>query len=98
MKYFIKSLQFIFKPHYWIMNKPFNDKWDKKLNLLMNEYNFEYISGYTARLGGYEIWVENHPYSSFTLYPKAYYRPSRLTIQKAMKKYQNDVIDKIYDN
>jgi hypothetical protein len=40
-------------------------------------------------LGKVTIWVSNIPYAAFTFYetPLSGFRPSRLTIQRAMKKF-----------
>lgn len=82
-------------PRYWLMNETFNKEWDSKINYLIDNYKFTKINnGYTAVIGGAEIWVENHPYASFTLDTKlGKVRPSRSTIAKAgriYRKYLNE--------
>lgn len=88
-------------PDYWIMTNEYSATWDAHLNALMHTYDFIPVpDGYTAKLGNYEIWIENHPYGSFSnyrLYKKNDIRPSKMTIYKAMKKFQKDFI-KYYEN
>lgn len=86
---FIKNIQFLFMPSYWIMNLSYSNVWDKKLNELLDKYEFTDIDKFTAKLGNYEIWVANHPYNSFVPYDdliNGKYRASRLTILRARKK------------
>ena len=92
---FLLNLQFIFRPSYWFMLNRFSSEWDKELNELMDKYYFaiiKYPSGevFTAMLGNTEVWIENHPYSSFYNaqdidYVERRRRPSRLTILRAKK-------------
>jgi hypothetical protein len=68
---FIQSLQFIFKPHYWIMLGKYDKEWDDKLNELAKEHSFKSEAGtYSdsicyASLGGVHMWVGSFPYSFF---------------------------------
>jgi|VirMetMinimDraft_7_1064189.scaffolds.fasta_scaffold133341_1 hypothetical protein len=84
------SLQFIFKPSYWLMNNPYSKELDDIILELLDKYDFKDIDSFkaTAKLGNAIIWIENRPYSCITLYetPLEHYRPSRLTILKALKK------------
>lgn len=81
---FIRTL---FNPNYWLMNDPYNEEWDKKLNNLLDVYDFEIGGEFTARLGSVIIWAGNHPYGSFHPYdPIISVRPSRKTIRRAYKK------------
>jgi hypothetical protein len=88
------SLQFIFKPKWWIMNKPYSKEVDLIIISLLEKYNFENISESkcTAQLGKATIWIENRPYSCILLRDTCIekYRPSRLTILKALKKLKID--------
>lgn len=89
-----KELQFLFMPHYWIMNNPYNKQVDEYLNELLDRYNFTNIDDYTANLGPAEIWITNHPYSSMTIREvSSSHRPSRLTIQRAYNKLKKDSIN-----
>jgi hypothetical protein len=69
---FIQSLQFIFKPHYWIMLGKYDKAWDAKLNALAKEHSFKSEAGkYSDRicyvsLNGVHMWVGNFPYSFLT--------------------------------
>ena len=93
MMNFILSLQFIFKPHYWLMNNSYNKEWDEKLNQLMDKYPIEFgpvnsLDGeiHTITLGGNLIWIANYPYAYASPYSYTRsiddVRPSRLTIQR----------------
>ncbi|WP_332031047.1 hypothetical protein [Kaistella sp.] len=87
----VLNLQFIFKPKYWLMNKRYNKKVDDIMNQLLDKYEFTKITGNTAYLGDNEIWITNAPYSCMYPYKFGYesrYRPSRLTIQKGLRKLQ----------
>jgi len=70
--------------------------WDLKLQALIAENRFRLVDDCTAKLGGVEIWYENHPYGSFTLSegkPSGPFtpRPSRSTIMFAMEMLLNDL-------
>lgn len=87
MKKFLLSLQFIFKPNYWVMNREYNESIDIMMNALMDLYEFTNITEYTAYLGSTEIWVTNQPYACMV--PRSLLqsgRASRLTIQRGIKK------------
>lgn len=92
IKMFFKIM---FKPTYWLMNDSYSKQVDSLLNDLMDKHNFKNISKHTAEIGGYEFWVANHPYGSFTLYPGRAARPSRSTIMKAQEKLIGDHIKEI---
>jgi len=68
---FIQSLQFLFKPHYWIMLGKYDSAWDAKLNELAKEHSFKSEAGKYSdtisyvSLGGVHMWVGNFPYSFF---------------------------------
>lgn len=90
MKDFIRVL---FTPSCWIQNYQYNDAWDKKLNALMKNNNFIRTSFETATIGDTRVWIENHPYASFS--PDScgiHIRPSRATILKAFDKLIVDTI------
>ncbi len=72
---FIKSLQFLFKPNYWLMNNPYSKHWDELLNHLMDD--FEPVLSEPNALDGYiytvnfdnvSVWIENYPYGYATAY------------------------------
>ena len=66
---FFESLQFLFKPHYWIMLGKYDRDWDAKLNELAKTHDFKSETiknnNFTAyvSLGGNHMWVGNFPYS-----------------------------------
>jgi len=89
----------IFHPSYWLMNDKYSKGWDKELNSLLRCYTFKNITSYSAYLGSTKIWIENHPYASFTKYKLGQYhpdesnvRPSRRTLKKAYEALQYDKI------
>jgi cytidylate kinase len=89
----LQSLKLIFKPSYWLMNHGYSAAWDKALNELLDEHTFKNIGEHTAQLGHLTIWIENHPYASFTVWHGApgSVRPSRLTIERARNLLERDM-------
>lgn len=97
MKEFILSLKFIFKPSYWVMNENYNPAIDKIMSKLIDNHDLVIIDSYTAKLGDHTIWIANQPYCCFYFYPKKLSgRPSRLTIEKGIKKL-NDAYLKSFE-
>ena len=96
LKKFFLNLQFIFKPWYWIMNCPYSKDMDIHMNELMDKYTFTdcgAYTAYTAYLGNNEIWVANVPYGCMVPWNSTINntgRPSRLTIQRGLRKLQKD--------
>jgi len=90
---FLLGLQFIFRPDYWVMNNSYSKELDKFMNDLLDNYEFESINEYTAKLGGITIWISNVPYAAMIPYEREIHnldiRPSRLTIKKGLKKLKN---------
>lgn len=78
---FIKNLQFIFRPEYWIMDDTYNAAWDKKFCELVETHDFmpdqiydpaEFGNKtYCALLGEYRIWASNYPYAFFGYFGKS---------------------------
>ena len=87
----LRNLQFLFKPSYWLMNKPFNKEVDEIVNELLDKYELTDIDNIecTCKLGKATIWIANRPYASGTLYDTdlSKFRPSRLTIKKLLKRF-----------
>lgn len=81
-------------PSCWLQNHPYSKAWDKALIRLMSENKFQAIDSYTARIGDKELWVGNHPYSSFTPWRSGIVevRPSRATILMAWDKLTEDTL------
>lgn len=90
MKDFILSIQFIFKPSFWIMNEPFCPIHEAKLVSLMREHKFTNIGRHTAMLGDTEIWISNYPYAVGIDKLCRFSRPSRLTIKRLMRKISKE--------
>ena len=97
----LRNLQFLFKPRYWLMNKPFNKEVDKIVTELLDKYELTNISFYgtTCNLGKATIWIENRPYASGTLYNTALenFRPSRLTIKRLLDRYYKLEVDRNHE-
>lgn len=83
-----------FSPSYWGQLYNYCPLWDAKLNALMDKYEFTSITKYTAKLGETEIWIQNHPYASFTPYNSSI-RPSRITVAKARRKLIKDMVKSV---
>jgi hypothetical protein len=108
----LRNLQFLFKPQYWLMNYAYNKEVDKIINDLLDKHELTfktipyapYKSEYVCMLGDAKIWVGNIPYAFGTLHETELenYRPSRLTIQRLLKRYKqlkkqnmNEIVNKI---
>lgn len=92
MKYWLKV---IFTPACWIRNGAYSEAFDAELTrLLDNGATFENYDRFTAQIGHLTLWVENHPYASFTPYDLAMnaVRPSRATILRAHEHFVKDVV------
>lgn len=93
LKNFFLNLQFIFKPWYWAMNEHYSKDMDIHMNELMDKYTFTDYSAYTAYLGNIEIWTTNVPYGCMVPWNSTINntgRPSRLTIQRGLRKLKKD--------
>jgi hypothetical protein len=86
------ALAVFFTASCWSQNHPYSALWDARLNRLLREFHFTDITEHTAKLGDYKIWIDNHPYASFTPYgmgvPEV--RPRRATILRAYKQLLAD--------
>lgn len=82
------NISFIFRPHYWWMNDPYCEQWDKKFLELIQENEFEDIKQHTAKLGNSLVWITNRPHACFSPYQtfRLGIRPSRYAIYKGLKK------------
>jgi len=88
--WFASVLWVITNPSCWLQNYGYAQEWDDELNRLMRVECFANITEHTARIGGHEVWIANHPYASFTL-RRHDVRPSRTTIYRAQKKLMRDL-------
>ena len=86
------ALRVLSTPSCWIQNETYSRQWDRKLNQLLALHRFESITTHTALIGGVEIWIENHPYASFTPQNGISCRPKRITILRAYDK----LLEQIY--
>lgn len=100
------TLSILVRPNYWLMNQPYSPTLDKWFLENMHSQTFQPVHTYPDRehydvyFGNPKknVWVENHPYASFTVkFRNESYRPKRITIMKLRKKLirelQNIVID-----
>lgn len=75
-----KYLFILLHPSYWPSNHPTNDDLDKKLlKLLEAGAPVTIVDTHYIKIGPYELWSANHPYSSFTLRRDSSKIPSRYT-------------------
>ncbi len=75
-------------PSCWIQNEPYSPAWDAECRrLLMEKVPLVRKDRYHGTWGPYDVWLENHPYASFTLYncdaELKHGRPSRSVILRA---------------
>lgn len=87
----------IFHPFYWMQNNKLHNAWDRELSYLLKTDKFTNITAYHAEIGGFKLWIANHPYSSFTVeieneppFIHTVARPRRATIHKAYQKLLHD--------
>ena len=71
---FIKSLQFIFQPNYWIMLGKYDKEFEESLLEQAEKHSFEPLNCssyypdkpvYHVRLGNLYLWIGNYPHSFF---------------------------------
>ena len=81
---FIKSLQFVYKPKYWLRQHPYCPRLDIKINNSLDQgVKFANIGWYTADLGDLkDIWISGYPFAYGKLWKQYDYQPSRLTIKR----------------
>lgn len=81
---FIKSLQFLYKPKYWLKQYAYCPRLDIKINKFLDQgVKFTNIGWYTADLGDLkDMWISGYPFSYGTLWKQYNYQPSRLTIKR----------------
>ena len=91
---FIKSLQFIYKPRYWLKFHAYSEPLDKEINKLLDDgVMFTNISEYTADLGHLKnLWISG----AECFCRMNNYMPSRLTIQRAKKVFKKSLIEQSF--
>ena len=89
----------LFHPSYWYQIYPYNEYWDAYCKSLLNSGNqFTNITLYRATLNNKSIWIENHPYASFTIGKGQFrVRPSRYTIYKLHQRLISSIINNNVD-
>ncbi len=59
----------VLNPACWLQDGPYSAAWDAECRRMLAEKTpITVKDGYEAKWGPYHIWIENHPYASFTLY------------------------------
>ena len=103
----LKSLKFLFMPHFWVMNKRYSKHLDKAVLEIIDKNLVVSVSEHHAFLNnGNRLWISNYPYGYATPEIKGSWgtenlldvRPSRLTIHKLhkhLKKFEEYHLTKI---
>ena len=78
-----ETIWVICHPHFWVMNNPYCEEWDKMFMDLVENGKIESIDRYDVTIDGVKIWIANYPYSCCT---HGDVRPSRVNIYLGMKK------------
>lgn len=102
MKKFLISIQFLFRPSFWIMNHRYNKCWDDFISYIIDngikptvidEFSMVvHVDGDTTS-DGVSVWLENYPYAYGTSYSRGggvRARPSRYNIVR-LDKYISDL-------
>jgi hypothetical protein len=84
-KSILANLNILIRPWYWSRVGLTNKTWDKELNCLLDKYDFFWNSEAVSKLGPKSIWIENHPYASFSE-GLGSLLPSRKTSYRARKR------------
>lgn len=87
-------LRVLLTPSCWPQFHSYSDAWDKRLRQLLETESFTDIKMHTAKIGGHEVWIANHPYASFSLHQHPQVRPSRAVILRAGDKLVADTLAK----
>lgn len=83
-------LTVLFAPSCWWQLNPYSEAWDLELTKLLAEHHFTKIGPHTAFLGERQIWIANHPYSSFYNYNGRNVAPRRITVLRAWRQLEED--------
>lgn len=91
----IKEFFFVlFHPSYWYQTYPYSKEWDDYCkHSLYYGVNFKDITTHKAKFGDKVVWIENHPYASFTIGESPFrIRPSRYTIHRLRQRGLGDAV------
>ena len=69
----------LIRPRHWLRNYPTSPAWDAFILRAIAAGDVRQIGGYTAKVGGKFVWVENYPYGYGRPYPGAV-MPSARTV------------------
>ena len=92
MSYLILKIRVLFMPSCWIQPYPYSETYDQWLKKVLKTHKFKVENQYEATIDGETVWIENHPYASFTK-PHGFVnrvRPARSTILLAWDKLQKE--------
>ena len=53
----------IFHPSFWFQNEPTDWEWDAELQCELFLYGVEPVDKFSTKVGEYEVWTVNYPYS-----------------------------------
>ena len=93
-------LRVLFTPGCWLQQNFYSAEWDAELRQhIQSNRPFLLICEYTAKIGGRDVWISNHPYASFSLmitkgnyYRLTGFRPKRITMLEAHDKLMSDTL------
>lgn len=95
------NLRIILLPWYWISNCATCREWDKRLNKMLDNPEFEYVSEHRIELNGQLIWISNYPYAYGERLIKMQYlwnttgllpsRKTRIRLKRAVNKFMLEV-------
>ena len=91
----IKSLKFIFKPSFWVMNYSHNpalSEWIENSLEAGQEVKIVNEGLYQFKINGVEFWGHNYPYA-FGITSTVSGRPSRLLIEKLHKLFSTSQLN-----
>ena len=80
--------QIILNPRFWLMNYPYNKRWDAAVNKALDSGDIKYVNKFQSIINGIAIWTENYPYGYGLPYNaplSCSVRPSRKTILRMGK-------------
>lgn len=94
-KEIVGGIRVLFTPSCWIQNSRYSAPWEARLASAMETERFNKCDGYRAQLGSLSVWIENHPYASFTPGSRTLLqvRPRRITILRLMDKLDQETIE-----
>lgn len=78
----------LFNPRYWFSAFEISKEWDKELNELIDEYVFESVDDWTAKIGNRKVWIKTDHFFDQEYGIKL---PKPSTRARAMEKYRREI-------